>query len=87
MDIITATMIDEYRHGVLQQDDNSWNVIYDNKVVKNLKTFAGAEKHLDSLLLKGANRESTDNEGRTAAMVIGAGVPENTRNELETMLA
>jgi hypothetical protein len=40
-----------------------------------------------ALLLKGANRESIDNEDRTAAMVIGGGVPENTRNELEVMLA
>ena len=39
-----------------------------------------------ALLLKGADREATDNDGRTAAQVIGTTVPENTRLDLEQML-
>lgn len=40
-----------------------------------------------ALLLKGANRDSKDLDGRTPAMVIGTSVPESTRLEMETMLA
>lgn len=39
-----------------------------------------------ALLLKGADREAVDNDGRRAAEVIGAGVNENMRQDLEMML-
>jgi len=39
-----------------------------------------------ALLLKGANRDTLDFEGKTARDMIGNGVPENTRIDLETML-
>lgn len=41
---------------------------------------------MKALLLKGANRRALDNEGRIAATMVGAGVPENMRGELELML-
>lgn len=39
-----------------------------------------------ALLLKGADRLATDNDGRTAAEVIGGTVPETIRQDLEMML-
>ena len=39
-----------------------------------------------ALLLKGANRDAVDKEGKTAGSMIGASVPESTRLDLESML-
>lgn len=39
-----------------------------------------------SLLLKGAERDRTDNKGRTPVQLIGSEVPEQLRNDLKKIL-
>ncbi len=52
------------------------------KSVESLKST----RPVRALLLKGADREARDNQGMRAVEVIGEGVPENTKNDLENML-
>ena len=52
------------------------------KSVEQLKST----RPVRALLLKGACRDTQDLEGKTAREVIGAGVPDNLRLDLENML-